>query len=642
LKDTKTIISVVTVCKDAERHIEETMLSVLEQKNKNEKFEIQYIIYDGDSKDNTNKIIEKYKNKYSEIEHYIEKDEGLYDGLVKGFAKCKGSIVSYINAGDFYYKNAFNNIVKVFSNFQEIKWITGAKVIYNEDSEIIKYIVPFNYRKRLIRVGAYGKNLPFIQQESTFWRKELLDTVNFDYFKTLKKSGDMYLWYSFAKEQNLYTIDSYLSGFKFHENQLTFKETGNTDLYLEEAKSFLNKKYIFDYFSIIIDSFFWFLSKYHSNILSVFNKNNLSYNLNQKKWLKENLIGKKEYIAWASEINQNQGEGKLAHNFINYFSSLNSISVNVKSLNNKMYVSKGSVKRSDKPLFTKKTNLNFFEKYIGPIYGVIYLWFNFLIGNKTIYINFTPLWNFLIFLLLPPNTTLGPITGTTKLETKNLWEKYLRKYLMPICFRISIFIMNIRYKSALFATENLKDVVKNKLKIKRFYNFSLSEINKISKKDIINFDKRKYDFCIYYRRYPTKNNEFFEKIISYLSDIDQKVVIVGDKINLDNLKNVESLGMLNSEELEKILSNTKFSIVSDETLFSFFTIDCMKFNINIFCNDKDYNLDAKLDEIYTKFHKINFAELSISKSKIKDVLKNTDSLSAYQSSDLSIFYKDYF
>ena len=40
-----------------------------------------------------------------------------------------------------------------------------------------------------------------------------------------------------------------------------------------------------------------------------------------------------------------------------------------------MYVSKGSVKRSDKPLFTKRTNLNFFEKYIGPIYGVIYLWF---------------------------------------------------------------------------------------------------------------------------------------------------------------------------------------------------------------------------------------------------------------------------
>ena len=58
MKETKTIISVVTVCKNAEKYIEETMLSVLQQ-NKNKSFEIQYIIYDGDSDDNTNKIIEK-------------------------------------------------------------------------------------------------------------------------------------------------------------------------------------------------------------------------------------------------------------------------------------------------------------------------------------------------------------------------------------------------------------------------------------------------------------------------------------------------------------------------------------------------------------------------------------------------------
>ena len=61
MKETKTIISVVTVCKNAEKYIEETMLSVLQQKNKNKSFEIQYIIYDGDSDDNTNKIIENTK-----------------------------------------------------------------------------------------------------------------------------------------------------------------------------------------------------------------------------------------------------------------------------------------------------------------------------------------------------------------------------------------------------------------------------------------------------------------------------------------------------------------------------------------------------------------------------------------------------
>ena len=244
MKETKTIISVVTVCKNAEKYIEETMLSVLQQKNKNKSFEIQYIIYDGDSDDNTNKIIEKYKSKFPEIEHFIEKDDGLYDGLVKGFSKCKGDIISYINAGDFYYKNAFDSVLNFVENNKNINWITGAKVIYNENSEVVKYIVPFKYRRNLIYKGVYGKNLPFIQQESTFWKKNLFSLVDFNYLRTLKRSGDMYLWHCFSKENDLFTVDSYFSGFKFHENQLTFKETGNTDPYLQEASNFLKKKKI--------------------------------------------------------------------------------------------------------------------------------------------------------------------------------------------------------------------------------------------------------------------------------------------------------------------------------------------------------------------------------------------------------------
>ena len=238
----KITITVVTVCKNAEKYIEETLLSVINQNNKDEKFNLEYIIYDGNSEDNTNNIIQKYAKIHPEIKHYIEDDEGLYDGLVKGFSKATGEIVSYINAGDFYYKNAFSSVVNFFGNNKNINWITGAKVIYNENSEIVKYLVPFKYRRNLIFKGAYGKNLPFIQQESTFWKKKLFELVDLNYLKTLKKSGDMYLWHCFSKEYDLYTVDSYFSGFKFHENQLTFKETGNTDPYLKEASKFLKKK----------------------------------------------------------------------------------------------------------------------------------------------------------------------------------------------------------------------------------------------------------------------------------------------------------------------------------------------------------------------------------------------------------------
>ena len=242
MKNNKTTITVVTVCKDAEKYIAETIESVVNQIKPDSKFNIQYIIYDGNSKDNTAKIIENYAQKYPEIEYYVEDDDGLYDGLIKGFEKAKGEVVAYINAGDFYSKNAFDIVSSVFNKYVDVKWITGSKVIYNERSEIIKYALPYKYRQSLIQVGAYGKNLPFIQQESTFWKKELLDLVDYKYLKTLKKSGDMYLWFCFSKKYKLISIETYLSGFKFHENQLTFRETGNTDPYLREASTFLKKK----------------------------------------------------------------------------------------------------------------------------------------------------------------------------------------------------------------------------------------------------------------------------------------------------------------------------------------------------------------------------------------------------------------
>ena len=109
MKNNKTTITVITVCKNAEKYIAETIESVINQKSLNESFKLQYLIFDGNSSDKTNEIIKRYSSQFSEIEHFIENDEGLYDGLVKGFKKAKGDIVAYINAGDFYNKRSVWN-----------------------------------------------------------------------------------------------------------------------------------------------------------------------------------------------------------------------------------------------------------------------------------------------------------------------------------------------------------------------------------------------------------------------------------------------------------------------------------------------------------------------------------------------------
>ncbi len=89
------LISVITVCLNAQKHIEQTIRSVLEQTYRF----VEYIIVDGGSTDGTCDIIDRYRNRISHV--VSEKDSGIADAMNKGISLASGEYILFLHADDY-------------------------------------------------------------------------------------------------------------------------------------------------------------------------------------------------------------------------------------------------------------------------------------------------------------------------------------------------------------------------------------------------------------------------------------------------------------------------------------------------------------------------------------------------------------
>lgn len=107
----RVIISIITVCYNSVKTIEETICSVLAQDYPH----IQYIIIDGGSTDGTQEVIARYRDR---IAIYIsERDQGIYHAMNKGIAHATGEVIGLLNADDLYANH--HVLSKVMETFTE-------------------------------------------------------------------------------------------------------------------------------------------------------------------------------------------------------------------------------------------------------------------------------------------------------------------------------------------------------------------------------------------------------------------------------------------------------------------------------------------------------------------------------------------
>ncbi len=227
-----TVISVVTPVYNSCRLIERTLQSLQAQdlELRGGGIEIQHIIVDGGSKDGTLERIKFYENPSMEV--ISEPDHGMYDALAKGLQRAKGDAICYLNAGDMFTPTALKTVAAIFSD-TDSNWFTCASTHYCDEKMIVRADMPYRYQRQLIKNGVYGRMLPFIQQESTFWRKNLHNCIDFDHLRRFRLAGDHYLWWCFASQYELDVAHTIVSGFSINEGQLS----ENKEKYFTEMSS---------------------------------------------------------------------------------------------------------------------------------------------------------------------------------------------------------------------------------------------------------------------------------------------------------------------------------------------------------------------------------------------------------------------
>ncbi len=220
--------SIITPVYNGEKYISETIESIISQEGD---FDIEYIIQDGGSTDNTISIIKSFKDNIDSgiykikcenltLQYYSEKDEGMYDAINKGFNKATGDIYAWMNSDDFYLPGAFALMASSFKKYPEISWLKGSVLSKDESSNSTGKIPSYVYNQDWITRGFYGTVAPFITQEGVFWRAGLWNKSN-GIDKTLKLAGDFYLWIQLAKYSPLWSINADLSCFRTSPTQLS-------------------------------------------------------------------------------------------------------------------------------------------------------------------------------------------------------------------------------------------------------------------------------------------------------------------------------------------------------------------------------------------------------------------------------------
>ena len=217
-----TLVSIITPSFNQGQFIQHTIESVLNQSYKN----IEYLVLDGGSTDNTLDLLRSYGDRI----HWIsEPDRGQSDAINKGFCQAKGEIVAWLNSDDTYELNAIELVVEYFKQYPDVALVYGEGFIIDKLGTKVRKFEPTKEFDLWMLIHQWD----YILQPATFFRKEPLKVIGYlDPNKHWTMDWD--LWIRFALKYELKYLPAYLANSREYEDTKT--ETGGFKRFSEIAR----------------------------------------------------------------------------------------------------------------------------------------------------------------------------------------------------------------------------------------------------------------------------------------------------------------------------------------------------------------------------------------------------------------------
>lgn len=236
------LVSIITVTKNSEKFLEETIQSVINQTYPN----IEYIIIDGLSNDNTLQIIKKYENK---INYCIsEIDHSMYDAINKGIKISTGDIIAILNSDDCYVdQNVVTKIVDYMIK-RNAFGVYGDVIILNDNKKRYRKHFQISYEGLLI-----SGQCTFVPHPTLFLRREFIKDIGL-YNLEYKYGSDFDFILRCLKSQILSYYSIPITVFRRHAYSIS--SSGK----IEYEKNIILKKYMsknFLFYKKYFKSFYW-------------------------------------------------------------------------------------------------------------------------------------------------------------------------------------------------------------------------------------------------------------------------------------------------------------------------------------------------------------------------------------------------